>query len=95
MVPRIEGPAGGQHQVSCVTPVVSLLSCRNAVRMRMVTAVKRQRMKMMKMTLKKQRRMRMKRRKCCYPAWRGKRRCTPWFRVLQLSMEPGALGRLS
>lgn len=81
--------------MSCVTPVVSLLSCRNVARMRTVTAVKRQRMKRKKTTLKKQRRMRMKRRKCCYRAWRGKRRCAPWICVLQLSVEPGALGRLS
>lgn len=60
--------------------------------MRMVTAVKRQKMKMMKMTLKKQRRMRMKRKKCCYQAWRGKRRCTPSSCVLQHSVEPRALG---
>lgn len=60
--------------------------------MRMVTVVKRQRTKMMKMTLKKQRRMRMKRRKCCYQAWRGKRRCTLCSCVLQHSVEPRALG---
>lgn len=46
-------PMGGLHLVSPVTPVVSLLPCRNVARMRTVTAVKRQRMKMMKMTLKK------------------------------------------
>ena len=63
--------------------------------MRMVTVVKRQRMKMMKMTLKKQRRMRMKRRKCCYQAWRGKKRCTPYSCVLQHSVELRALGRNS
>ena len=48
-------------------------------------------MKMMKMTLKKQRKMRMKRRKCCYQAWRGKRRCTPCSCVLQRGVEPRAL----
>lgn len=69
--------------VSRVTSVVSLVSCRSAAKMRMVTAVKRQRMKTTKMTLKKQRRMRMTRRKCCYQAWRGKRRCTPYSCVLQ------------
>lgn len=72
--------------------MVSLISYRNAVKMRMVIAVKRQRTKMMKMTLKKQRRMRMKRKKCCYQAWRGKRRCTPCSCVLWHRMEPRALG---
>lgn len=60
--------------------------------MRMVTVVKRQRTKMMKMTLKKQRRMRTKRKKCCYQAWRGKRRCTPCSCVLQHSVEPRGRG---
>lgn len=91
--PGWRGQQGGLHQMSSVTPVVSLLSCRNVVRTRTVIAVKRQRMKMMKMTPKKQRRMRMRRRKCCYRAWRGKRRCTPWFCVLQLSVwSQGHLG---